>query len=149
VCYVNLCPHHKYSYYIYVSQQEYLHRLLFFDKKIKLGTILVDKSEKYLYNEVKTLREITQYPPLSPASPLHVGFQPLRDTPLGSFFVWTVGNPPTRRLHPRRGTPTRRFHTHIGNPPNTKLMSGLHSICRGGGVALAPPYSHIFIFPHR
>ena len=66
MCYVNLCPHHKYSYYIYVSQQEYPHRLLFFDKKIKLGTILVDKSEKYLYNEVKTLREITQYPPLSP-----------------------------------------------------------------------------------
>ena len=87
VCYVNLCPHHKYTVYNYVSQQEYTHRLSFLLKKLNLPTNFVDKSENYLYNEVKTLREITQYPPVTPRLPLHVGFIPLRDTPLGSFFV--------------------------------------------------------------
>ena len=150
VCYVNLCPHHKYTVYNYVSQQEYTHRLSFLLKKINLPTNFVDKSENYLYNEVKTLREITHYPPATPTRRFHTpsGY------PVGVFFCLnsagvTCRGTPTRRLHPHRGIPTRRFHSHIGNLQNTKLLSGLHSICRGGGVPLAPPASHIFIFPHR
>ena len=58
-------------------------QVTFFDKKINLDTILVDKSENYLYNEVKTLREITHYPPATPTRRFHTP----SDTPLGSFFA--------------------------------------------------------------
>ena len=121
---------------MYVSQQEYPCRLLFFDKKINLGTNFVDKLENYLYNEVKTLREITHYPPATPTRrfPTPSGY------PVGVFFCLNHTEPsPTRRLHPCWGIPTRRFHTYIGNPQNIKLLSRLHTDTGTPRVALAYP----------
>ena len=110
----------------------YLCKSTIFVKKGVIRCFFLDKTLIYLYNGTKAHREI----PLYPRFPLNSSFHTPPGVPAGVFFC----------LNPFGTLPTRSFHTHIDNLKNTKLLSGLHSKCTGGGVALAHPPSQQYLF---